>query len=324
MNDNAIFDLNSIRRFGVEIELNSLDLLSKPEDGKSPFGINYIANLVRKTLDENVLIHKWGNDHNNESWVLKPDSSCGLEVCTPVIKGWDGIRRFSKVVQEFSQDDRIKADERCSFHVHVEVNNLSSEQIASILTWWIKCEPVFMDSVPPKRKRSRYCQLIGLGDLEVQHFLAPETLIKKLGTYKYYSVNTLHLVNRKRNTIEFRIMDNEACLNPRSARNWTALILYFVERAISVGAPKSYVSGDPWSGYCWLDPRSVFEFLGFVGEVELSPRLQQIREWFLGRLYNWGRNSGLPGIMGDAARRIAAEEVVGIFLELGMEIRSTI
>ena len=88
--------LNSLRRYGVEIEVNSFDGLPRPlgwEDGNLPEGIYYVGNLVKKITNERVLIHKWGNDHYNDSWVVKPDSSCGMEICTPVLKGWHGLMR---------------------------------------------------------------------------------------------------------------------------------------------------------------------------------------------------------------------------------------
>jgi hypothetical protein len=98
-------NLNYVRRFGVEIEINSFDMLNRPmEDGMLPAGIYYVGNLVQKTSQEKVLIHKWGNDHHNDVWIVKPDGSCGLEVCTPVMKGWNGVLRTCKVIDGFHKD----------------------------------------------------------------------------------------------------------------------------------------------------------------------------------------------------------------------------
>jgi hypothetical protein len=298
------------------MEVNSFDMRNRPigyEDGKLPEGIHYIGNLVRKLTDERVLIHKWGNDHHNDCWIVKPDGSCGMEICTPVLKGWRGLKQVCYVADGLFQDRKISADERCSFHVHIDVSDLSELQIASIITWWVKCEAVFMDSVPIRRKRNQYCQLLGQTDIfeNIESGLfSPESLLRKVGDCKYYSVNTFHYQNKKRKTIEFRIMDNDCCRDSWSAKNWVRLILHFVERAIKKGLPVDYEENDQWSGYCWLDPMEVFEFLGFLPEqYDLSAGLQQVRRWFLNRLFTFGRETGLSGVMGDLGRRISIKQV---------------
>ena len=78
-NNINLISCDSSRRFGVEIELNAFDLRSRPsghEFGNLPEGIGYIANLVQKTVKNKVDIHRWQNNHHNDSWILKPDSSC--------------------------------------------------------------------------------------------------------------------------------------------------------------------------------------------------------------------------------------------------------
>jgi hypothetical protein len=319
--------LNYIRRFGVEIEINSFDMRDRPigyDDGALPDGIHYVGNLVQKLTQEKVLIHKWGNDHNNDLWIIKPDGSCGMEVCTPVLKGWMGLMQVCRVIDGFSKNQKISADDRCSLHVHVDVSDLTEPQLASILTWWIKSEPVFLDSVPPKRKKNRYCQLLGQTDIfdEIEDgLLSFDTLVRKLGICKYYTINTFHYHYKKRKSIEFRIMDNECCLNPWMAKNWVRLVLHFVEKAIQKGLPPSYEPGNKWSSYCWLDPIDLFEFLGFMpGQCDLSPGLQQVRSWFVGRLDSQSRNTGLLGVMSDRGRRIAHNQIDQLMKEISPKI----
>jgi hypothetical protein len=193
---------------------------------------------VRKTTSEKVIVHKWGHDHNNDSWVVKPDGSCGMEVCSPVCKGWHGLKRVCKVIEAFSNEPKISADHRCSLHVHIDVSDLSIEQLCSVIAWWVKCEPVFLDSVPPSRKKNRYCQFIGLWDLfEENSTLSMDQLIKKFGNSKYGSLNTYHLKMGKRQTIEFRIMEGDCCKNPYMAKNWLRLLVHFVEPHLQAAAP---------------------------------------------------------------------------------------
>lgn len=317
--DNLVVEnlnLDCYRRYGVELELNAFDLRNRPighENGKLPEGIHYIGNLIKKTLDERVLIHKWGNDHNNDMWIVKPDSSCGLEVCSPVSKGWHDLKRICRVVDAFAADPKVPVDGRCSLHVHVDVSDLSLDQVATILTWWIKCEPVFMDSVPSSRKRNPYCQFIGQSDFldSVElGFLSTGALLRNLGECKYYSANSYHIYHKKRSSMEFRIMDYTACKDSLAVKNWTRLLLHFIERAVDKGMPAMYQENDPWSGYLWLDPCHVFDFLGFLpNQYNLSDGLLQVRAWFMSQLLHNGLNTGLSGVMSDVGRSRAWEEI---------------
>lgn len=311
-----VLSFNSLRRFGVELEINAFDMRNRPigyEEGRLPEGIHYIGNVVRDITNERVLIHKWGNDHHNDCWVVKPDGSCGMEVCTPVMKGWRRLMDLCRVIDGFARDKKITSDSRCSLHVHVDVSDLNEAQIAAVISWWIKSEAVFMDAVPVKRKRNQYCQFLGQTDIfdDIEDGLfSPEVLLKKVGHCKYYTVNTFHYQNKKRKTIEFRIMDNECCLDSWSAKNWVRLILHFVERSVMRGTPVDYEFGNKWSGYNWLDPIDVFDLLGFLpDQYMVSPGLQQVRSWFLNRMLRYGRNSELKGVMSDRGRRIAIAQV---------------
>jgi hypothetical protein len=323
-------NLDYFRRYGIELELNSFDLRNRSigyENGRLPEGTYYIGNLVQKTIKENVLIHKWGNDHNNDKWIIKPDASCGIEVCTPVCKGWHDLKKVCKVVDNFASDSKILADDRCSLHVHIEVADLSLDQVATIFTWWIKCEPVFMDSVPSSRKRNRYCQFIGLSDFmdNIEYgFVSTQDLLQNLGEYKYYSANSYHIYRQKRDSIEFRIMDHSACKDSLAVKNWTRLLLHFVERCVAKGMPTNYKENNPWSGYQWLDPCQVFEFLGFSpDQYDLSEGLSQTRSWFLSKLLQNTLNTNLPGIMSDKARAKAWQETVFLSSKILHNIENT-
>ena len=282
------------RRFGVEIELNSLDNRDfdkyplRPSTGELPKGTEYIANIVHKTTRDYVEIETWHSTHNNPWWIVKSDSSCGIEVCSPILKGWHGLEKICRVTEEFKNDENIRSGNNCSFHVHVDVSDCNLFEKASILAYWIKSEAIFMQGFPAHRKYNRYCQMIGITDvLRHDTKLSPRGLLKLLGQHKYYSINTFHMNRNKRNTIEFRNMGN--CLNPLWIKCWTRLIIHFVEMAKSYQFPSEYVEGDKWSSWCWISPTDLFEVMGFHGG--LSPGMQQIKNWFLAYLaVNIGAN----------------------------------
>lgn len=319
--EQLIFD--SLRRFGVELEINAFDMRSKPigyDEGKLPEGIHYVANLVKTVSEQKVVIHRWSHDHHNNCWIIKPDGSCGMEICTPVMKGWHGLKQTCKVVDALKDDKKIAADSRCSLHLHVDVSDLSDELVAAIILWWIKFEPVFMDAMPMSRKINQYCQFIGLTDLfEVEDKLAsPKELFKKLGISKYYSINTFHYFNQKRKTLEFRIMDSRCCLDSWMTKNWIRLILHFVDTVVKNGMPIEYQPGNKWSGYCWLDPIDLFQFLKF-NSSDISVGLQQVRRWFLGRLLSEGRNLLSEGIISDKSRQISISQVDELIYGLSLD-----
>jgi hypothetical protein len=306
------------RRFGAEIEINALDGRSRPPGEKLPDGIFYISQMLASKLQSRVEVAKWHHTHHNTGWVVKPDSSCGMEVCSPVSKGTKGLDNICRVVEYLHDDPLVVADERCSFHVHVEVNDLSSDELASVLAYWVKCETVFLDSTPPLRKRNRYCQQLGISDIfEHDSTFTPNQLIAKLSTYKYFSLNTYHFYKGRRPTIEFRIAENQACRSPHYVRNWIRLIIHFVECAKKTPFPGPYQEGNPWSSYLWLEPKDVFTFLGFrPGQSKLSPEMAQTRDWLLVRLLLNITPTGLPGVWSDEVRSAAHEQVIELANEL--------
>jgi hypothetical protein len=293
------------RRYGIEMELNAFDGRNRPEKKDDlPKGIEAVGDVVGSVLNTAVSIRQWEHTHNNDNWVIKPDSSCGMEVCSPILKGWHGLDQTVRCAQAFADDPRIESDKRCSLHVHVNVFDCSPAEVASIVAHWIKCEAVFMDSVPANRKRSRYCQIVGMCDMfDTQDLPNPKNIIDRMGQSKYFTLNNLHYSRDKRTTIEFRIAENAACTDPVFVKNWVRLVVHFCDMAKMLPLPGRYVAGDPWSSLCWLDPIDVFHLLGFMpGQYNLSAGLAQVRDWFIGRMMTNMRNTGLKGVFSDEGR----------------------
>lgn len=268
-----------MRKFGVEIELNSFDQRDFKKDplakNEKPEGMDYVFDLLKSNGYE-VESRSWQNTHNNDKWICKPDASCGIEICSPVSENLEEIK---KVINLLSVDPKIKIDDRCSFHVHMDVsdciykNNFlldfeKSEKLGSILSWWIKCEAVFFDSFPNKRKNNKYCQCIGISDFLSIDDANTKKLISVLGQNKYYSLNTYHLSKIDRLTIEFRLAEDGACLDSDFACNWINLINRFIESSINKRMP---------SNLCWIDLIEVFDFLNLDNDIILA-------KWFLNRL----------------------------------------
>lgn len=320
---------SSNRRFGVELEVNAFDKRSRPEGAdRRPVGIEEIAKEVGKYCEQGVEIRGWEHTNGNEQWVVKPDSSCGLEIVTPPMKGWAGLLQVCKVVDGLARNPQIEADHRCSVHVHCEIVDLSDEQLATVLAYWIKCEPIFMDMVPPERKRNRYCQFIGLTS-KFQHDsnLTPKQLIDELGDVKYYSANTNQYVKairegKKRPTMEVRIAEASGCTDAYLIKNWVRLLIHFIERTKDRPYPFPYKEDKPIidNGLLWLDPEDVFTVLGFNdGQYELSKGLTQTRNWMLARLQRFLSPHTQPGQPRYHAWK-EVQDMIARLKETGVEI----
>jgi hypothetical protein len=117
---------------------------------------------------------------------------------------------------------------------------------------------------------------------------------------KYYSLNTYHLYKKRRKAIEFRIAENDFCLNPFLVKSWILFLIHFVEVAKFTPNPPPYSSDNPWSSLLWLDSEDVIDFLRF--NTRLSEGLEEVRDWFLMRCESNGYNTNLPGIWSNEAR----------------------
>ena len=233
-------------RFGVEIEIDDFEgrdfLLNPLRPGELPSGVDHVASIV-SGLGKEVQVHGWKHNHNNSVWVCKPDSSCGLELCSPVLDE-SKIHEVSEVLDALRSDEKVRCGDSCAFHVHVDVSEMidgipeSSERLCSALSWWVKSEPVFLDSVPDRRKDSRFCRCIGFTDLfSHEEKPVPCFAVNKLKD-KYLTLNTHHLVSRKRNSIEFRIL--EGTKDSSLAVSWISLVLNFVRGASATPIPDDY------------------------------------------------------------------------------------
>lgn len=308
--DSLLFDCKSSRRFGVEIEVNTLNGSSRrPSSGDIPCGADLLAMLVHKATKDKVTIQSWDYVHNPNDWVIKHDTSCGMEINSPVLKGWFGLEKLIKVVDMINKSP-IGADERCSLHVHINIADLTKKQLASVIAYYIKCEHVFFDSFPSSRKNSRYCQFLGQSDMFYHNMpMNIDDIISKVSQTKYYSLNAYHFMrgggfainNSRRLSVEIRMAENKGCTDPFFVKNWIRLLLHFFDTAKSLPMPCEYIKGNKWSGLLWLDVCDVLDILMFNQEEHLSDGLKQVRNWFIGRLKK-NTLCELPGIWSKAGR----------------------
>lgn len=299
---------NSLR-FGVEIEINAFDNKSRPDSScELPIGSENVALILNDVLKEKVMLSGWQNNHYNNLWFVKPDSSCGIEICSPILKGVQDIEKVSKLIGALKKNN-IKSDERCSFHVHIDVSNFSHKDIVSIISWWIKLEAFFVDMVSFNRKCNHFCKLIAQSNIikNVSKKYSFSYFLSNLGRSKYFTLNTHHYYKSKRKTIEFRVIDSSVCLSERDSFNWLYLLIHFVECSLCRGIPPKYKRGDPFTGYCWLDPIDAFNFLNFTPKAEAGT--SNIAKWTLDKLLENGNNFLVHGIFSSEYRMKSYKDI---------------
>ena len=256
-------------RFGVEIELNSFES-NFDQEHLEPFGIRYAAEIVKNTINANVEVTAWHTTINSDRWITKPDSSCGIEICSPVLKGDAGLKSLTDVIKSIKKDGRFESNLNCSFHVHFELSSKDTSFISSLIVNWIRCELFFFLLVPNFRKENKYCQIIGMTDIFPEKIkLTKDLIFNKISEYKFYSLSLYHFKFSNRNTVEFRIMDNSACLDYELAENWILLLNKFINKS-----SKSEVfdkDGYLLNPLVWLDIKDVFDFLDIKNDKILFP-----------------------------------------------------
>lgn len=271
------------RRYGVELEFNtpSGKIHPKLPKNQAPEGAVEVANIINKAIDEKVIVSGWAPTNNNSNWVVKSDSSCGIEVCTTILKGWTGLSSLLRAQEALTKAAVVKSDRRCSLHVHVNISDMTQTELVNVLASYIKFEAIFMDSVPERRKNSRYCSPIG-AELSVE--ASTSGILHALQENKYFSINCYQYFKAKKFTVEFRIGENDLCLDPYSTKCWIRLLLRFVD----LSKNRTYVpkyTGISSSGLAWQDLSDFMSFMQF-DKVDISPGLEQVKHWFLKRVAN--------------------------------------
>ena len=246
-----------MRKFGIEIELNSFDNRNFSKNplniGEYPKGFFEVVDLI-SSLGFKVEPKSWHHTHNNCNWIVKTDSSCGIEICSPVLEETDSVI----VLLDHLKEKKFQADHSCSFHIHFDFFDSLNDQIASVLSWWIKVEHLVFDCLSDNRKLNSYCKSIGLCNIFEHDQIPSEEVIFSLGKSKHYSVNTFHLVRNNRRTLEFRLFKSKEFIdNSFELNNWMFFLNEFINASSSKGVP---------SDFCWVDLEELLALINLKNE----------------------------------------------------------
>lgn len=223
------------RRFGIELEL--------------------VPNLSADSLVRAV--ERAGQaarrQRTSSYWQLKTDSSvthgrytdCGWELTSPILSGEEGIDKVREVLNQINRSFiylRGKyqiLDDSCGLHVHVEVSDLSPEELALLIVIYGKAEDVLYRLVSPHRRTKHHCVPISL---RVDEFWcdvqdattrrAVETITERFTDSdpfmeRYSGMNLSCYAGR--GDVEFRM--HEGHTDPDVVISWIRLLIALVEQA---------------------------------------------------------------------------------------------
>lgn len=219
-----------------------------------------------------ILAYAEGYNHDTESyWKVVYDSSCGHEVVSPILRGYEGLDEIEKVC-EILQSAGYSVNSRCGFHVHHGIAHLSKKQIRNIYLLAIKWENVVDRLVAPSRRNNDYCESISRNAktlAEVQNCM--DILVKR--GHSHYAMQVIPGRFRKVNpeaysrhgTIEFR--QHQGTLNFDKMRFWIIMTQNFVTRAMRpISSKLSTESSISFKRFC--------DWIGATGKyVEQTPHV---------------------------------------------------
>lgn len=203
------------------------------------------------------------NHRTASCWKLVTDSSCGLELVSPILEGYEGLDQI-KTVLEVLRRLGAKVNKNCGTHVHLDARWLDFEQIKEFAQKFINNEDIF-DAIQPESRRgnkNRYCQ--GHRRRNVSRTRSIEKLILAVGVNRYTKLN-LHSFHRY-GSIEIR--HHAGTLNYNKISNWIQLLAGMLYGGLGS------LSGDVRSRFNALfsAPRSI--------HVDSSFKMKNIKELF--------------------------------------------
>jgi hypothetical protein len=236
--------------FGVEFEMSCSRGTDQNDIAK------YIKNHADVCVKDSMDDYRGGKEQYN-GWKLVPDSSvvCSIsspncsrfELVSPILNGEDGLDQCNRVLKAARESGTISLNTSMAFHVHVNVENLSLEQLKNVCLNYIKYEEEIDTFMPPSRRDSRNKFCISNRDAIKQHgngrkhsaiincrsrfelydLINPSKFNPK--GPRYYKLNLQNLKHNRINTIEFR--QHSCTSNFNKVEAWVRFCTRFVHNS---------------------------------------------------------------------------------------------
>jgi hypothetical protein len=144
---------NQNRTYGVEIEIEHPTNGSRGANAlATAIEIEFATNRIDATCTFEGYNHR---DNANNHWKIVTDASLrnGLEVVSPILKGFEGKAQIEAVLTAI-RSQGYEVNFRTGLHVHHDARNLTGYQIGAIIGTYTAFQDVIDYSVAPSRRDS--------------------------------------------------------------------------------------------------------------------------------------------------------------------------
>ena len=280
------------RRFGIELEMG--DEIKKKT----------VHTAISSKSKYKVFCSKYALTSNNNYWHVKDDATCGrygrlgpkgVEVASFIGSGLDDLNHVLEIASHLSSIG-CKVNQNCGLHIHAEVVDLTTEQVAVLVAYWIKIEMLLSMILPLCRYQNEYCKFlfspfhniihknatigrnVKYSALDLWERIVPKNLSLFENTDRRFNLNLVNVARSieintsNRKTLELRWP--EGTLNEDDIFGWVVLFLSFIETCKNLEMPDNLYP---------CDLRQVFNFLG-VGHTKnnfliLGAHLHRMKSW---------------------------------------------
>lgn len=189
---------NTRRFFGVEIEFDVTDIFTS-----STMDI-VVDELVKGGIP---CRRTWYDETEPDTWALKTDASCGLELVSPKLSGKSGMDQVKKVCRILKSISFVKITDSCGLHIHHDASGLTASQIVGVAAAYTVHQDQINKLVRRNRTSNSYCLPLSLDTIrELYNSIARGNTLTNAVIHsnvtRYSAVNLCSYA--KHGTIEFR------------------------------------------------------------------------------------------------------------------------
>lgn len=208
------------KEFGIELEFNS-NLKQK-----------IIIDIFKKF--DYPIIETLDDIFDFESYVCKPDSSCGFEICSPILRSKDDLEQIHNIISsinDYCQNNHIHPiDKNCGLHVHIDIEDYDLLSFHNLIRNVLDLEEnYFPNFLHSNRLNNNFCKFLDRPVEKLLHCKSMKEFKTKLKQTcdKYYGTNLYSYLEKS--TIEFRYLHNT--LDFSEISNWVQFLQKLVHKS---------------------------------------------------------------------------------------------
>jgi len=265
---NRLLKWNFRRRFGIEYEFSN-----------SSRTLGTMSEIVREHTGQDAEVRHYEHTRGNNVWVCKTDSSCGIELVSPILTGPRQLKIAAEVLPHL-QNGNFNHDTRCGQHVHIEIADYTEEQAGILASWWMKIERFILNGTPAPRRSNSYCLLLthANSNIDPNFRYEPAYVLSNMARGRN-AINFQNWRSGHGGTVEFRF--GEMTWDPEVIKNRIRFLIWLVEMCKILPPPQNLNWATPKQALSifnlWESPDSIIKY-------QYSPAVTSMRKWLLERV----------------------------------------